>query len=123
MLYRVLADIVVLVHLLWIIFLIAGAYWGGKYRTVMTVHGAGLVFAVVSQIFGWYCPLTHIEVWLKEKQHPSLAYPGSFIAHYAEKLVYIEVAPVIVFALTLVLVCVNVCIYRNAFKKTGKEAR
>jgi hypothetical protein len=119
MLYRVLADIVVFAHLLWILFLIAGAYWGRRHRAVMMIHGAGLVFAVVSQAFGWYCPLTHLEVWLMEKQNAAQAYPGSFIAHYAERLVYIEVAPAIIFVLTLVLVGVNVWVYRRAFKKAG----
>lgn len=119
MLYRVLADIVVVTHLLWILFLIAGAYWGRKSRAVMVVHGAGLAFAVVSQIFGWYCPLTHLEVRLAAKHNTALAYPGSFLAHYAEKLVYINVAPAIIFVFTLVLVGVTVWIYWRAFKKTG----
>ena len=56
MLYRVLADIVVLVHLLWILFLIGGAYWGRKNGVVMLVQGAGFVFAVTSQIFGLVLP-------------------------------------------------------------------
>ncbi len=121
--YRVLADIVVFAHLLWILFLIAGAYWGRKHRAVMIVHGAGLAFAIVSQVFGWFCPLTHLEVWLREKQHVSPAYPGSFIAHYAEKLVYVDVAPTVIFALTLALVGVNVWIYQRAFRKTGEKTQ
>ena len=117
MLYRILADIVVLVHLFWILFLIAGACWGRKNRAVMTVHGTGLIFALVSQISGWYCPLTYLEVWLREKQYASEAYPGSFIAHYAEKIVYSEVAPAHVFVLTLVLAVFNLLIYCTALKK------
>ena len=117
MFYRVLADIVVSAHLLWIFFLLAGAYLGRKHRPVMLLHGAGLVFAVVSQVFGWYCPLTHLEAWLMEKQHTAQAYPGSFIAHYAKKLVYIDVPPAVIFVLTLVLVCVNGWIYWRAVEK------
>ncbi len=120
MLYGILADIVVLVHLLWIVFLIAGAYWGRKLRSVMAVHGAGLVFAVISQAFGWYCPLTHLEVWLRERQNAARGYPGSFIAHYAEKLVYLDVSPGIIFALTLILVGVTVEIYWRAFKRRSR---
>ncbi len=123
MLYRILADIVVVTHLLWIFFLIVGAYWGRKHRAVMVAHGAGLVFAVVSQIFGWYCPLTHLETRLAAKQNPALAYPGSFLAHYAEKLVYINVAPATIFVLTLVLVGVTAWIYWMAFRKAGHSDR
>ncbi len=117
MFYGILADTVVLVHLLWILFLIVGAHWGRKHRPVMVVHGVGLVFAVVSQVFGWYCPLTHLEVWLRKRQNSAQAYHGSFIAHYAEKLVYIDVSPGIILALTLVLVGLTVRIYGRAFKR------
>lgn len=116
MLYRV------LVHLLWILFLIGGAYWGRKNGVVMLVQGAGFVFAVASQIFGWYCPLTYFEVWLREKQGTAQVYPGSFIAHYAEQLVYVEVSPAIIFVSTIVLIIVNVWIYKMAFRKTKSSA-
>lgn len=115
--YRVLADIVVVTHLLWIFFLITGAYWGRKHRPVMIMHGAGLVFAVVMQVFGWYCPLTHLEVWLRERQGVGESYPGSFIAHYVENLVYLEVTGRMIFMLTLILLAVNGWMYWKAFKK------
>ncbi len=117
MFYRVLADIVVVVHLFWILFLIGGAYWGRKKGEVILLQGAGFGFAVASQIFGWYCPLTHLEVWLREKQGTAQVYPGSFIAHYAGQLVYADVSPTIVFVSTIVLIIVNVWIYTMAFRK------
>jgi Protein of Unknown function (DUF2784) len=119
MLYGILANIIVLVHLGWILFLITGACWGRKQIAVMIVHVAGLLFAVVMQIFGWLCPLTHLEVWLRGKQGGIASYPGSFIAHYAEKFVYMEVTPVIIFILTLALVITNAWIYGRAFRKSG----
>ena len=114
MLYRVLADIVVIVHLLWVLFLITGAYWGGKHRAVMIVHGSGMLFAVVIQLFGWYCPLTHLEAWLMVKQGAS-SYPGSFIGHYAYRLVYIDVPPSMITFLTILLAVATAWAYRTAF--------
>ncbi|HYA86351.1 MAG TPA: DUF2784 domain-containing protein [Nitrospirota bacterium] len=122
MLFRVLADIVVLAHLLWILFLIGAAYLGRKNRVVMMVQGAGLVFAIASQTFGWYCPLTYLEVWLREKQSTACAYPGSFIAHYAEQLVYLDISPTLIFILTVVLIIANVWIYTIAFRKAKSSA-
>ncbi len=119
MIYGILADIVVIVHLFWILFLIAGAFLGKRYRPVMIVHGAGLVFALTSQFFGWYCPLTLLEVRLREQFNASQAYPGSFIAHYAEELVYIDLSPRIIFALTILLVGATVWIYWRALRKTA----
>lgn len=113
MTYRILADFVVLIHFLWIIFLISGAFWGRKYRLIKYFHISGLGFAFLIQIFGWYCPLTHLEIWLRSKHEPSLSYTGSFIIHYVEKLVYIELQSWIIFLLTLVIAGVSFFVYRK----------
>ena len=117
MLYGFLANTVTIVHLFWILFLITGAYWA-NIRPVMIIHGAGLAYALISQLFGWYCPLTLLEDWLRGKHNEGQTYPGSFIAHYAEKLVYIDLSPAVVFALTLALVGVSIYIYLRKLRKT-----
>lgn len=111
MFYRVLADATVLVHFLWVAFLVAGGLWGFRRRTVRHVHVAGLGLAIMLQILGWYCPLTYLEVWLRTRQSPGSAYAGSFIAHYAERLVYMEVSRGLIFSLTLLLCAVYVLAY------------
>ena len=123
MAYRVLADITVLIHLGWILFLIAGAYWGRKSLPVMAVHGFALVFSIVIQVVGWYCPLTHLEFWLRERHGPGIAYPGSFITHYAERLIYLDIPPWLVFAGTMVLVLVNGLIYRKVLQASRRRSR
>ncbi len=119
MLARIIADIVVVVHLLWIFFLIAGPYWGRKYRMVGVVHVAGLAFAVISQLAGWYCPLTYLEVWLRQRQDPAGAYPGSFLAHYAEQIVYAELPPAVIFLATVALVLVQAWFYWRTYSRNG----
>ncbi len=111
MVYKILADSVVLIHFLWIVFLLTGALWGRRNSLVKIFHLSGLAFALVIQIFGWYCPLTHLEAWLRAKHNPDLTYAGSFIIHYIEKIVYIEISPAIIFLVTLVLGGFNVWIY------------
>ena len=124
MLYRILADIIVIVHLLWVLFLITGAYWGGKHRAVMIVHGSGMLFAVVIQLFGWYCPLTHLEAWLMVKQGAP-SYPGSFIGHYAYRLVYIDVPTSVITFLTILLAVATAWVYRTAFtaRRGSRQSR
>lgn len=116
--YKALADIVVLIHLLWIVFLILGAVWGRKKTTVRIFHLSGLGFAVLMQAMGWYCPLTHLEAWLREKHAPGAAYPGSFIVHYAERLIYIDLSPKTIFIMTVLLVALNIVLYLG-WKKRG----
>ncbi len=109
--YKIAADGVVLIHFLWIIFLIFGAFIGRKYRAIRIFHILGLGFAVTIQIFGWYCPLTQLEILLRKRHNPTLTYSGSFIIHYMEKLIYIELSPIIIFVMTLVLTTISIYIY------------
>lgn len=119
MLYDVLADAVVFVHFLWILFLIFGALIGRRYRGVKRFHIAGLLFAITIQVFGWYCPITYLEVWLRRLHKPGEAYSGSFIIHYMEKFVYIELSSGIIFILTLFLVVFSIIVY--LYRPAGKE--
>lgn len=111
MLYKLAADFVVLIHFFWIIFLIIGTFIGRKYLLIKIFHITGLAFSVIMQIFGWYCPLTHLEIWLRQKHDPMLAYKGSYIIHYVEKIVYLQLSPVIIFVLTVMLIGVTIYIY------------
>ena len=111
MVYRVLADTVVLIHFLWILFLFSGAIWGRKHRTIKILHLSGLAFALIIQLFDWYCPLTYLEVWLRSSYNPEITWAGSFIIHYAEKIVYLELSRILVFVFTLLICCFNGWLY------------
>ncbi len=118
MIFKFLADIVVLIHFLWIVFLIFGAFPGVRIRAVKIVHLTALAFAFVIQVFGWYCPFTYIEIWLRNRHDPGLSYAGSFIIHYVEKVVYLDVSFDLIFVLTIILILVNLVVYgRRGSKK------
>jgi hypothetical protein len=117
MLYKIIADIVVSAHLLWILFLIFGALWGRRNTTVRIIHISGLAFAMIIQAFDWYCPLTNLEVWLRSKHDQALSYTGSFIIHYVEKIVYIEIPRELIFALCIVLCGINAWLYLSKGQK------
>ncbi|MBM4277918.1 MAG: DUF2784 domain-containing protein [Deltaproteobacteria bacterium] len=111
MVYKILADSVVLIHFLWVVFLFLGGLWGRRNKVLKIFHLSGLAFALVIQIFDWYCPLTHLEAWLREKHHPGLAYTGSFIIHYVERIVYMEISRTLVFVFTILLCGFNGWLY------------
>jgi hypothetical protein len=113
MFYRVLADIVVLTHFLWIVFLIFGAFLGVRNRAIRIVHISGLVFAVIVELFDWYCPLTYLEVWLKSRSEPVAAYTGSFIVHYLEEIIYIETPRYLVIIAAVMLCAFNSWVYHR----------
>ena len=117
MLHKISADFVVSVHFLWILFLIFGALLGVRNRAIKYIHLSGLLFAILIQIFGCYCPLTHLEFWLRSRHNPSIAYAGSFIIHYVERLVYLEISKTMVLVSTIFLSLFNLWVYLRMRKQ------
>lgn len=116
MLFKILADIVVSVHFLWIPFLFLGALLGVRNKVIKMVHLSGLVFAIMVQVFGWHCPLTHLGFCLRSKYDPTLAYAESFIVRYVEKLVYLELSYSLIFVFTIFLWAFNGWLYLRKAK-------
>lgn len=111
MLFKIAADLVVLFHLLWILFILVGALIGRLVAWVKWLHVGALVFSLLLQWFRWTCPLTYLEIWLQRQHDPSLGYRGDFLAHYAERLVYLQVSPPLVFLATLLVVGLSAWAY------------
>ena len=105
MLYRILADIIVIMHFMWILFMLVGFILTlcGFFRKrffdrwlFRTLHLLGIAYVSLLATMGKYCPLTLWENILRLKYDPDLTYPGSFMIHYAEKLVYPDINPLII---------------------------
>ncbi|NVM22511.1 MAG: DUF2784 domain-containing protein [Desulfobacterales bacterium] len=90
MVYKLLGDFVILLHFLWIIFILFGFLLALKSFKFAVIHVAGLAFTLVLNLGGWYCPLTHLENVLYGLSDPQLTYTGSFIANCLQKLIYLD---------------------------------
>ncbi len=121
MLYKILADLVVFIHFLWILFLFLGTLWGRRKKVIKIFHLSGLGFALLLQSSGWYCPLTYLEIGLRSKHHPELAYTSSFIIHYMEQLIYIEISPSVILIVTLLLLAFHLWIYLQKSVRISKK--
>jgi hypothetical protein len=108
---KIAVDSIVFLHFLWVIFLVLGAFIGRRYRWVKILHLSGMGFAIIIQVFKWYCPLTYLEFWLRQYYGSSRDYPSSFIIYYLERIVYIDLSGEIIFAATIVLVLISAMIY------------
>ena len=111
MAWKLAADLIVAIHLLWIVFIICGALIGRHIAWVKWLHIGALVFSVFLQVFHWICPLTYLEVWLRSRHEPTLAYAGDFIAHYAERLVYLRARREAIVAGTVVVLALSLWAY------------
>jgi Protein of Unknown function (DUF2784) len=115
--YRILGDAVITLHFLWILFILFGLFIGIKYRRLIWVHLGGLVFTLILNIGGWFCPLTYLENHLYSLYIPQLTYAGSFIGQYLQKLIYLDVDEVYLRIAAVIWVAINLGGYALFFIK------
>src|SRR5262244_4507461 len=108
--YRVLAVATLLLHGLFILWVIFGALLTRSRPLLRWLHIASLVWGILTELLSWPCPLTLLENQLEAKAGVP-AYQGGFLLHYMDKLVYPDISANL---LTVggVLVCVlNLALY------------
>ncbi|MBT7087042.1 MAG: DUF2784 domain-containing protein [Desulfobacterales bacterium] len=87
MIYRTLADFVVLVHLSFILFTVFGGFLGLLSKRWFWIHLPSVLWAVLIEFTGWICPLTPLENLLSIKGEISV-YETGFIENYIVPLIY-----------------------------------
>ncbi len=87
MLYRALADLVVLTHLAFILFALLGGLLALRWRWVPWAHVPAATWGATVELFGWFCPLTPLENSLR-RASGSAGYPSGFIEHYVVPIIY-----------------------------------
>jgi len=90
-----LADLLMVVHLAWVIFMIVGLPLGLLVRspTLRWIHFIGMMVTGTFAALGMYCPLTVWEEGLRQVSQPGFSYGGSFIARHLEPILYPDISP------------------------------
>src|SRR5215207_7955728 len=87
MVYRPLADLVVIVHVGFILFVAVGAFLAWRWPRLSWAHVPAVVYAAAIVTVGFDCPLTPIEKQLRRLAGQQ-AYEGGFVNHYLANVVY-----------------------------------
>lgn len=87
MLYRLLADLVLVVHLLFIAFVVAGGFAAIRWPRLAWAHVPCFVWGALIEFAGWICPLTPLEVRLRIASGQA-GYSGGFIERYLLPIIY-----------------------------------
>ena len=87
MLYRVLADGVVVFHLAFIIFVAVGSLLAWRWPAALWAHLPALAWGAGTVAIGFPCPLTPLEKWLRVRAGDE-GYAGGFVDHYVEDVIY-----------------------------------
>jgi hypothetical protein len=87
MLYKLLADLVLILHLFFIVFVLLGGLFILWRRFIVWLHIPVVIWALVLEFLGLICPLTPLENALR-KTGGDAGYSGGFIEHYLIPLIY-----------------------------------
>ncbi|TAM86108.1 MAG: DUF2784 domain-containing protein [Candidimonas sp.] len=85
--WRALADVVLLAHAAFIVFVIFGALPGLWRRRLIWWHLPALLWGIVVAALGLICPLTPLENLLRQLGGQQ-GYPGGFLEHYLLLAIY-----------------------------------
>jgi len=111
MLFRVAADAVLVLHLAFIVFVVAGGLLATRWRWLIAIHLPAAVWGALIEVAGWICPLTYLENTLRRLAGEA-GYTDSFIEHYLVALIYpAGLTRALQFALAAFVVLLNVAIY------------
>lgn len=122
MLYRTLADLVVLIHLGFVAFVVAGGALAIKWPRIAWIHVPCVIWGALIEFTGWICPLTPLENLLRHRAGEA-GYAGGFVEHYVLGALYPSgLTRTVQLVLGLFVAAVNVIIYGYVIAK-GRRRR
>jgi hypothetical protein len=110
-----LAAIVLVLHLLWILWVMTGVLFTRGHPWLTAFHLGSLVWGIVVEVGPWPCPLTMLEDHLES--HAGMeTHSGSFIVHSLDKLIYPDIPVAVIIGFAVAVCGANLLVY--AFRLT-----
>jgi uncharacterized protein YneF (UPF0154 family) len=118
--YSRLAVAVLVIHGLFILRVIFGAWLARSRPLLRWLHIASLIWGVLTELLPSPCPLTLLENWLETKSGFS-PYAGGFLLHYLDKLVYPDISPTLLTVIGMMVCFANLAFYGHQYWIARKE--
>jgi hypothetical protein len=87
LIYRGLADLVLVVHLGFVLFVVLGGLLVVRWPRLAWLHVPAAIWGVLIEYTGWICPLTPLENSFRARGGQA-GYTGGFIQHYVQPALY-----------------------------------
>lgn len=111
MFYRLGADLVVILHFGFVLFVLLGGLLLVKWPRLAWLHLPAVAWGAFVEFSGWICPLTPLEKWLRT-QAGEAEYAGDFVARYLSAALYPEaLTREVQIVLGTLVLAVNLAIY------------
>ena len=119
--YEFAADLTLIVHFAFIIFVVFGALLFFVSTKIIYVHVPALIWGIYIEITHSICPLTYLENWFLQKANLT-TYSEGFIQNYLVPVVYpMNLTDDLQTYLAIVLIVVNMLMYGLIISKSKKK--
>jgi hypothetical protein len=120
--HRVLADLILIAHLGFIVFVVLGGLLTLRWRGAPFVHLPAVAWGVHVEWSGGICPLTPLENSLRQAAGGA-GYSGGFIEHYLVPILYpSNLSPPVQLALAAFVILANVVVYLAVWRRVEPTA-
>ena len=110
-LYQVFANIVLIAHFVFIVFVLCGGLLLLRWQRIVWIHLPSVFWVIVVEVTGIVCPLTPLENYFRARSGADI-YHGDFIGHYLWLIIYpAELTTTIQLMLAGVVIAFNLIIY------------
>lgn len=120
MIYRAVADFILIGHLFFVLFAVFGGWLVLYRRAVLRLHLPALAWGIAVELFQLPCPLTALEN-LFRRLGGDAGYDGGFVEHYASLILYSNITPTFQILLGVLLAAVNLFIYTFVFRRRASN--
>lgn len=119
--YRLAADLTLVLHLLFIIFILFGGLLCLRRMRWAWLHLPAIVWGVWVEWAGWICPLTPLENYFRQRSSDQ-GYLGGFVENYLIPVIYPEQLTILIqWLLGALVLVINIFVYLYVFRKKKKR--
>ena len=119
--YELAADIILIIHFLFILFVIFGALLFFVAKKIVFIHIPAIIWGSYIELTHSICPLTYLENWFLHKANLT-TYSEGFIQNYLVPIVYpMNLTKDLQIFLGIGLIVINIVIYAFIFGKLKKN--
>ena len=121
--YELAADLILIVHFVFILFVVFGALLFFVIKKIVFIHIPALIWESYIELTHSICPLTYLENWFLNKANLTI-YSEGFIQNYLAPIVYpTDLTKDLQIYLGITLIVVNIIIYGFILNKIIKISK
>lgn len=114
---EILASLALAIHLLWILWVVFGAFFTRARPLLTAFHVLSLLWGIVVELSPLPCPLTLTEQFFEQKAGEQV-YQGAFLPYLLERVVYPDISTPVLIGFGVAVCLINLGVYAARFWKS-----